>query len=130
MPEIEISDEQRAYLDDLVAELSEDHVGEYGAVRYRDAIQFLIDHYQAAGDGSPPGQAASDPDGDQEGTDTGMPSDADRLDAMMSLLETHDDKWDEGGGEDGNYTVTLPDGGSETVRTRDDVRALLFKHYG
>jgi hypothetical protein len=51
------------------------------------------------------------------------------LDAMMSLLDTHDDKWGESSSADERYQVTLPDGGVEHVRTKDDVRALLFKHY-
>jgi len=53
---------------------------------------------------------------------------ADQLDAVMSLLDTHDDKWSEGDG-DARYEVELPDGDVETARTKDDVRALLFKNY-
>ncbi|GAD51344.1 putative peptidoglycan bound protein [Halarchaeum acidiphilum MH1-52-1] len=48
---------------------------------------------------------------------------------MMALLEEHDDAWEEVDSSDGKYVVTLPDGSSEHARTRDDVRALLFKHY-
>ncbi len=51
-----------------------------------------------------------------------------QLNAMMSLLNTHDDKWREGDG-DVRYEVDLPDGSVETARTKDDVRALLFKNY-
>ncbi len=47
---------------------------------------------------------------------------------MMSLLDTHDDKWHEADG-DARYEVELPDGDVETARTKDDVRALLFKNY-
>ena len=50
------------------------------------------------------------------------------LNAMMNPLDTHDDKWGESGGDE-RYEVTLPDGDVEHVRTKDDVRALLFKHY-
>ncbi len=53
---------------------------------------------------------------------------ASRVDAMMSLLDTHDDKWREADG-DARYEVELPDGDVETARTKDDVRALLFKNY-
>ena len=52
----------------------------------------------------------------------------DRLQAMMNLLDTHGDKWREGDGE-ARYEVDLPDGSTETVQTRDDVRAVLFKNY-
>jgi hypothetical protein len=63
----------------------------------------------AAGDGS-------------EGGDDGM------LDEMMSLLDTHDDRWGESDGDE-RYAVELPDGSTERVRTKDDVKALLFEHY-
>lgn len=61
----------------------------------------------------------SEDDEDQAGSD--------RLDAMMDLLEDHDDKWAASG--DGRYEVTLPDDEVVHARTRDDVRALLFEHY-
>lgn len=50
------------------------------------------------------------------------------LSAMMQLLETHDDRWHEVEGDTG-YEVELPDGSTEAANTRDDVRALLYKHY-
>ncbi|WP_049925076.1 hypothetical protein [Halopiger goleimassiliensis] len=65
-------------------------------------------------------------DGDGEG---GAADDDDMLDEMMSLLETHNDKWEESDSADYRYTVTLPDGSTEDVQTKDDVRALLFKNY-
>ena len=126
MPEIEISDDQQTFLDGLIGELTDEHVGEYGAVRYQDALQYLIDHYQGAA------ETGAESSGSAEAADASTgepPDDEDRLEAMMSLLETHEDKWEESEGEDGNYVVTLPEGDTETVRTRDDVRALLFKHY-
>ncbi|ELZ51205.1 hypothetical protein C465_04519 [Halorubrum distributum JCM 9100] len=66
-----------------------------------------------------------DADGDATGGDDGG---AGQLDAMMSLLDTHADKWREGDG-DARYEVDLPDGSVETARTKDDVRALLFRNY-
>jgi len=50
------------------------------------------------------------------------------LNEMMSLLDTHSDKWGESSGDE-RYQVDLPDGTTEQVRTKDDVKALLFKHY-
>jgi len=44
------------------------------------------------------------------------------------LLREHDDKWREGAG-DMPYEVDLPDGSTETARTKDDVRKLLFQNY-
>lgn len=51
-----------------------------------------------------------------------------RLNAMMNLLDTHSEKWGEGSGDE-RYAVELPDGSTESARTKDDVKALLFKHY-
>ena len=79
-----------------------------------------------------------DPDGETDAEEKGNGTDAtssaagdagsSQLNAMMSLLDTHDDKWHEADG-DARYEVELPDGDVETARTKDDVRALLFKNY-
>jgi hypothetical protein len=67
--------------------------------------------------------------GTVEGADSGSDEGgAGQLDAMMSLLDTHADKWREADG-DARYEVDLPDGSVETARTKDDVRALLFRNY-
>ncbi|ELZ13312.1 hypothetical protein C477_22690 [Haloterrigena salina JCM 13891] len=72
-------------------------------------------------------------DGDDANDDSsdgdGSADDDDMLDEMMSLLETHDDKWAESNAADYRYEVELPDGTTEQVQTKDDVRALLFKNY-
>ncbi|PSP45580.1 hypothetical protein BRC63_01530 [Halobacteriales archaeon QH_10_70_21] len=47
---------------------------------------------------------------------------------MLNLLERHDDKWRDGSGEE-RYEVELEDGTVETERTKDDVKAILFRHY-
>ena len=73
----------------------------------------------AAGDDASE-DAAEDEEGDAGGSD--------QLNAMMSLLDTHGDKWRETDG-DARYEVDLPDGSVETARTKDDVRALLFRNY-
>ncbi|WP_293031271.1 hypothetical protein [Natronococcus sp.] len=72
------------------------------------------------------GDDDSEPLGD--GAD-GAAADDEMLDEMMNLLRTHDDKWEEAPSGDARYAVTLPDGSVETVQTKDDVRALLFKNY-
>jgi hypothetical protein len=74
---------------------------------------------------------------DGEETQTPDPSSTDvpaddgpsRLQQMMGLLETHSDRWSESDGEDGKYAVELPDGSTEVVRTKDDIRAVLFREY-
>ncbi|MFC5133989.1 MULTISPECIES: hypothetical protein [Haloferacaceae] len=74
--------------------------------------------------------AEDDADGEADNGNENDAADggAGQLNAMMSLLDTHDDKWREGDG-DARYEVELPDGDVETARTKDDVRALLFRNY-
>jgi hypothetical protein len=66
-------------------------------------------------------------DGDVSGGESG--GDDDRLNEMMNLLDTHDDKWREADSQDARYEVDLPDGTTEQVQTKDDVRAHIFKNY-
>ncbi|MFB6113966.1 MAG: hypothetical protein ABEJ58_07685 [Halodesulfurarchaeum sp.] len=56
-------------------------------------------------------------------------SSASRLQQMMGLLNQYRDQWSETDTEEGRYAVTLQDGSTEVVRTKDDVRAVLFKEY-
>lgn len=51
------------------------------------------------------------------------------LSTANRLLDEHDDKWHDNESGDEPYVVDLPDGDTETVRTKDDVRQLLFRHY-
>ncbi|OLZ41153.1 hypothetical protein A6E15_09200 [Natrinema saccharevitans] len=87
-----------------------------------DPAELADDDASDADDGSHAGEG--------DGTDgDGSADDDDMLDEMMSLLETHDDKWEEADSADYRYSVDLPDGSTEQVQTKDDVRALLFKNY-
>lgn len=70
----------------------------------------------------------SDTDDDDSDADDSDAGDDGQLNAMLNLLETHSDKWDSADG-DARYEVELPDGSVESARTKDDVRATLFKHY-
>jgi|AntDeeMinimDraft_4_1070355.scaffolds.fasta_scaffold00010_71 hypothetical protein len=217
MPEIEITEDQQEYLEDLRAELEADIVGPYGHVRIGDAVQYLIDNHDGtlddvlaeeaanaaesddSGDvdeneasegsdddgdadteesGDDDAEESEDDDAEESGDDDAEESEdddaeesgdddaeesgdddaeesedddaeesedddadeaedddaaddqsgEDRLSAMMSLLDTHDEKWRETSG-DARYEVDLPDGTSEDAPTKDDVRALLFKNY-
>ncbi len=161
MPEIEITEDQQEYLEDLRAELEADIVGPYGHVRISDAVQYLIDDHDGrlddvfeestgdveAGEADDEDTNEADAEDDADETDTEDDADKtdteddgdedadedeqggeDRLSAMMSLLDTHDDKWRETDG-DARYEVDLPDGTTEDAPTKDDVRAVLFKNY-
>lgn len=220
MQTLEVTDDQYAAIQSLREAISEDVVGEYGFVRERDAVQFLLDNLdddaavsvettvessatddvaasvgaaiegetdphaleevsyvedesvtddaevEVEADPDPETETGSDSmgelkgdssdseadaeerddesdamnepdsgtDGDEIGVDasggaSGDADDDDMLDEMMSLLETHDDKWGEATSADYRYSVELPDGTTEQVQTKDDVRALLFKNY-
>jgi hypothetical protein len=76
----------------------------------------------SASDGTGPGETSSG-GGSMDG-----PGGSDPLAAVNRILSEHDDKWREGGGDE-PYEVDLPDGRTESVRTKDDVRQLLFRHY-
>jgi hypothetical protein len=176
MPELEITDEQASYLDDLRDAIESEIVGPYGTVKRRDALQYLIDNFgepetiYEAGDSTrtdregdtesnderedvesgPRSTAEGDTDeaetdeesgdlseetatvekaeGDEVPAGPGSSGDA-MLNEMMSLLDTHEDKWRKADSEETKYEVDLPDGDVETVQTKDDVRALLFKHH-
>jgi len=52
------------------------------------------------------------------------------LSAANVLLEKYQSKWSRKRTGDEPYAVELPDGTSVSARTKDDVRQLLFKHYG
>lgn len=157
MPDIDLSREQYAYVEALRDELAEEVT--YGTVRLEDAVQYLIDHHREDGDldvevdadlDVDPEDAAADggqavveeePDGDDEGEEGGdaddsasgagggggpLGSSSDKVSEMMSLLDDHGDVWREA---DSGYEVDLPDGDTEQVQTKDDVRALLFQHH-
>ena len=74
---------------------------------------------EAAGDDQPS-------DGGPGGSDDG-PSGV--LAAANRLLREHDDKWRKSETSEEPYEVDLPDGTTTGVRTKDDVRQLLFRHY-
>lgn len=156
MPDIEISSAQLEALEDLQDALADRHVGAYGTVRPRDAIQYLLDYHDTddaavlpdstdaptVHDVDPSDEAADEVGSidemaelaDDAAEPTGGPADDadpdDRLETMMNLMSEHEDKWEVSDSEEGGkYVVELPDGKSMHVRTKDDVRGLLYKHY-
>jgi predicted flap endonuclease-1-like 5' DNA nuclease len=77
-------------------------------------------------DGSVDGEDATDAELGPGETEDESPENT--LQQAMSLLDQHDDRWRESSGDE-PYEVDLPDGGTEAVRTKDDIKRLLFKHW-
>lgn len=227
MPEITVTETQRARLDEIQSDIAAAYVDTYGHIRTEDVLQYLLDTYtppeqqssdvayeriataefpllqqvatevegvpgsgidtetmrgellsalgveafaarlaaleesgvdgdagDADGDSgpaeadaetdetaTPPADSAegADADGGDDAADSdGTTADASEssetddpgsiLSAANQLLTDHDDKWRKGGGNE-PYEVDLPDGTTESVRTKDDIRQILFKHY-
>ena len=80
------------------------------------------------GDGNADVADGNGASGDGAGADAAGGSPEDTLQQAMNLLEAHDDRWREGSGDE-PYEVDLPDGSTEAVRTKDDIKRLLFKHW-
>ncbi|MFC7075628.1 hypothetical protein [Haloarcula halophila] len=68
-------------------------------------------------------------DGDTDDGETGGNGPSGVLAAANRLLREHDDKWRKSETSEEPYEVDLPDGTTTGVRTKDDVRQLLFRHY-
>ncbi|MEF8777301.1 MAG: helix-hairpin-helix domain-containing protein [Natronomonas sp.] len=79
---------------------------------------------------------SGDDDTDPDRSDSASEADADAsesspestLQQAMDLLDAHDTRWRESSGDE-PYEVDLPDGSTETVRTKDDIKRLIFKHW-
>ena len=78
---------------------------------------------------------ATNDDGSESDDGSGAPTPTpdggggDKMSAMMNLLDTHDEKWERADSQETRYVVDLPDGTTEDVQTKDDVKAILFKNY-
>lgn len=75
------------------------------------------------------GESKSETNASSNGKESAKPAGGGSpLAAVAALLEDNDDVWRKSEG-DAPYEVDLPDGSTEGVRTKDDVKRLLFKHY-
>jgi hypothetical protein len=158
MPELSVTDDQLRRLETVREELEAAYVGPYGTVSREEALEYLLDTYSppaeraedvagqadagnptaGAPDERPGGDAGGGSESTPDGTDgggsdgaTGAVGDGSPENALqqaMNLLEAYDDRWRESGGDE-PYEVDLPDGSTEGVRTKDDVKRLLFKHW-
>ena len=145
MPAVRITAEQQSQLEELRTELASEYSGRYSSVTERDVMTYLLDLADSIGDPSAlPEERSVNQDTsateettssaartriDTESPDTSRADTAEQsLESMLKLLETHREKWGESDGEE-PYEVELPDGEVETARTKDDVKAILFRHY-
>jgi len=106
-----------------------------GTVAEAPDVDVDADDLDDAGSDADTGSEADSSDDDGGSSTSGGPTPSpegdgdDRLNAMMNLLDTHDDKWREASKQDARYEVDMPDGHTEYVQTKDDVRAHIFKNY-
>ncbi|WP_435360469.1 hypothetical protein [Haloarchaeobius sp. DFWS5] len=107
---------------------AEDGSAEEAAAAAVEAADSDTDEPTNTGDPVSVSTTADTDDGSDDSDDDGD-SGEDRLNAMMNLMDTHDEKWREASKEDARYEVDMPDGTTEYVQTKDDVRAHLFKNY-
>ena len=82
-----------------------------------------------AGETDDGGTDSDDASGAATPTPTPGGGSGDKMSAMMNLLDTHDEKWERADSQETRYVVDLPDGATEEVQTKDDVKAILFKNY-
>lgn len=109
--------------DEAVDEALETRKSGQGTLKETNPSSGSEDSAKDEGEGS--GGQSMDHSGKPGGDRGGSP----QLDEMFKLLNEYQDKWEETDSEEGKYLVTLPDGSEEVVRTKDDVRAELFKAY-
>jgi hypothetical protein len=123
---------------DAPAEGSTDKGGGSGATAAGGSVDASV---EALGNAGPGGDGGDDAGGEaatadgatatagESGEGTIGSAGGDMVDEMMNLMDAHSDVWEETDGSEGKYRVELPDGSTDSVPTKDDVRALLFKHY-
>lgn len=112
-----------------VADADPDAIAELQGVSREQAVDIAASAASVDADGVDTGTE----DGDDTAADDTAPSGSDdspedTLQRAMSLLDAHEDRWRESGGDE-PYEVDLPDGSTTGVRTKDDVKRLLFKHW-
>jgi hypothetical protein len=118
--------------DTEAADTSVDDTDESGADDTDEADPSVDNTDEANADDTAATAGSDDTDDAADSDQTGSASETDDpgsiLSAANQLLTDHDDKWRKGGGNE-PYEVDLPDGTTESVRTKDDIRQILFKHY-
>jgi len=139
MREIQLSEAQHERFNAIQERLAAEYAGRYASVRPVDVMDYLLDTAETDAVGSSANDDAT-PTGDAEATSNsaGMSTETTAtktvsestsdMSGVFDLLDEHADKWRESDGEV-PYEVDLPDGSTETARTRDDIKTTLFKYY-
>lgn len=116
---------------DDVAAATPEELTEVKGIGEEQAGDIVAAATEADGKASESGPGEGDESGGStagSGEDQSDGSPEDTLQQAMSLLEAHDDRWRESNGDE-PYEVDLPDGSTEAVRTKDDIKRLVFKHW-
>ncbi|MFB6079404.1 MAG: hypothetical protein ABEJ81_00130 [Haloferacaceae archaeon] len=120
MPDIEITEDQRDRLHAVQEALAADVVGKYGHVRASDAVEYLLDRYEADGDEPDAGAGSIDaPTGNEGAPET---VDADGTDGTGDddgTDGTGDDATDDTGGDDGSADGRTGDGATDATGSDD-----------
>jgi hypothetical protein len=139
MREIQLSEAQHERFNAIQERLAAEYAGRYASVRPADVMDYLLDTAETDAAASSANDDAA-PMGDAEATSNsaGMSTETTAtktvsestsdMSGVFDLLDEHADKWRESDGEV-PYEVDLPDGSTETARTRDDIKTTLFKYY-
>ena len=139
MREIQLSEAQHERFNAIQERLTAEYAGRYASVRPADVMDYLLDTAETDAAASSANDDA-EPMGDAEATSNsaGMSTETTAtktvsestsdMSGVFDLLDEHADKWRESDGEV-PYEVDLPDGSTETARTRDDIKTTLFKYY-
>ena len=139
MREIQLSEAQHERFNAIQERLAAEYAGRYASVRPADVMDYLLDTAETDAAASSANEDTT-PTGGAEATSksTGMSTETTAtktvtestsdMSGVFDLLDEHADKWRESDGEV-PYEVDLPDGSTETARTRDDIKTTLFKYY-
>lgn len=111
-----------------VADADPDAIAEIQGVSREQAVDIAASAAAIDADGDPSGGDPAAGDAAEVESSGSDDTPEDTLQRAMSLLDAHDDRWRESGGDE-PYEVDLPDGSTTGVRTKDDVKRLVFKHW-
>lgn len=118
-----------------VRDADPESIADLDGVGSKQAVDIVASAAEIAAESSP----EADETGSSEGTESSEEADSEKSDSAdetpentlqqaMSLLDSYDEHWREASGDE-PYEVDLPDGSTTAVRTKDDIKRLIFKHW-